>query len=492
MKRILRLTSLAFLCAFAVASANAQCSNYDGGIDPVNSQDYNDDTQTTPLRKAFGAPIYNEAVDIKFGTLDGTFVRVGDIVAGRTYQILTRSATQYFVTVKKQNGTNLVFGSTPLTFTPATNDSIQIHTNKTACSATFTGLNLQMSCTSCGAPPVNVANNLCGGAIAAGTIYSYTKADPATPSFVLETTSTVLNVSTAYCGGAVGDDDDVWYSFVAPSTGKIVVRHGRIAVTKMAGTNAAPSFIGMGIHSNAACPVTTSALFGGCQNTTTSTNEIEFTGLTSGATYYLRMWSNGALGFVSAPVYLFTSSVIAIELQTWKATPKDKVNQLSWTTASEQNAAQFIIERSANGLGDWTTIGKVKASGSSNIERKYTFNDEGPLSISYYRLKSVEYSGKEEVSKVITVKQNGGKLALIAVSPTPTTEGVTVDLTVSKNSRLTATLTDIVGKIVKTQSYETVEGFNSIRMDLTAIARGAYILSLDDGETTVPQRIIKQ
>ena len=78
------------------------------------------------------------------------------------------------------------------------------------------------------------------------------------------------------------------------------------------------------------------------------------------------------------------------------------------------------------------------------------------------------------------------------VSPVPTTEGVNVDFSTSKIGTLNVVITDIVGKVVRTERFTTVEGANLMRLNLSNLAQGTYILSLNDGETIATQRIVKQ
>ena len=115
-----------------------------------------------------------------------------------------------------------------------------------------------------------------------------------------------------------------------------------------------------------------------------------------------------------------------------------------------------------------------------------------PTTLSYYRVRSVETNGKDQVSKIVAVKRNDGKLAVNRVSPVPTTEGVNVDFSTSKIGTLNVVITDIVGKVVRTERFTTVEGANLMRLNLSNLAQGTYILSLNDGETIATQRIVKQ
>jgi hypothetical protein len=127
-------------------------------------------------------------------------------------------------------------------------------------------------------------------------------------------------------------------------------------------------------------------------------------------------------GFVAA---------LAIELAKFTAKADGTVNHIAWSTVSEKNNNTFQIERSANGLS-FTNIGTVKGSGTTNVGRDYNFTDEAPLpsssgsaiSINYYRLRSVDFDGKSEVSNVVTVfRSTSGKLK---VYPNVTSDKLTV------------------------------------------------------------------
>jgi hypothetical protein len=477
---------LGFLMMYSFASA--QCSNLSGVVDPATGQDENDDTQTMPLRKAYSAPIYSDAVDIRSSTYDGTYSRVAGIVSGRTY-----TATQYTVTLRKQNGTLISSGLTPRTYVAADNDSIQIHTNKTGspCSATFSALNLQMACSSCGAAP-NATNVTCGGTTIAPTaIYSYTVADPATPSFMLETTVPTLNTVTTYCGGGVGDDDVVWYTFVAPSTGQLVVRHGRLGIAKMYANGSASSFLGGGIYTSCAA----GNAFGGCKTTAVASNQMVFTGLTSGTTYYLRLWSNGLNGSVTTPIYLFINTVIPVELVDFKAKYTTNANQLAWSTATERNVERFDIQRSTDGVTNWQSIGSMKAKGNSTALSNYQFADETPLRTSYYRLTTIDLDGKTDVSKIVSVnRQNNGKLTLTKPILSLYTEGSPLELTIhsDKSTTVAVALTDALGRVVLSKNYPTSEGDSQIQVPTNGLAKGVYIVRLTDGDSQIVVKTVKQ
>jgi Putative metal-binding motif/Secretion system C-terminal sorting domain/Mycoplasma protein of unknown function, DUF285 len=183
-------------------------------------------------------------------------------------------------------------------------------------------------------------------------------------------------------------------------------------------------------------------------------------------------------------------SVLAVEFIAITATAKGSLNIINFATATEKDLKEFAIERSIHN-GTWEVIGTKAAIGGASAAH-YSFNDVHPMPLSYYRVRSIETSGKEQISKVVVVKRDGGKLVVNKVFPLPTTEGVTVDFSTDKISTLTIVIMDILGKVVQTETFKTVEGANLLDLNLSNLAQGAYILSLYDGETMVKQRIVKQ
>ena len=198
----------------------------------------------------------------------------------------------------------------------------------------------------------------------------------------------------------------------------------------------------------------------------------------------------GYAGSFSPFIVSAQGAVLAVEFTNISAAAKGNLNVINFTTATEKDVKEFLIERSINNK-TWEVIGTKAAIGGTTTTN-YSFNDVNPTTLSYYRVRSVETSGKDHISKIVAVKRNGGKLAVNMVSPVPTTEGVNVDFSTSKIGTLNVVIMDIVGKIVKTETFKTVEGANMMRLNLSNLAQGSYILSLNDGETIATQRIVKQ
>ena len=184
--------------------------------------------------------------------------------------------------------------------------------------------------------------------------------------------------------------------------------------------------------------------------------------------------------------------VIPVELTAFKAQSKGGTNFIEWATATEINTAYFNLERSPNGQNAWQSIGTTKAAGSSNRPLAYNFVDEGPLSISYYRLTTVDADGKKTVSKTVSVNSGKSKLALLNSYPSPARNVVNLDFDATPNTTVAVALKDMTGRALLTKNTKITEGANQLSLDVSGLANGVYILTINDGVASIIQRIVKQ
>lgn len=95
--------------------------------------------------------------------------------------------------------------------------------------------------------------------------------------------------------------------------------------------------------------------------------------------------------------------VLPIELTQFSGYKSNSVNVLEWTTQSEKNSKEFIIERSADGK-NWKTLGVIPGHFNSTITRNYYFTDNSPSDIlNYYRLKQTDVDNRFEYFKMIFI-----------------------------------------------------------------------------------------
>jgi hypothetical protein len=178
-----------------------------------------------------------------------------------------------------------------------------------------------------------------------------------------------------------------------------------------------------------------------------------------------------------------TPGTIPIELLSITAKAVNNKNIVSWETATEINNKGYdVLRQTAN--GKWETLGFVDGA---NKPSTYTFEDKVPLSISYYRLRQMDFDGKETLSKIVSVAQN--QKGRIHISPNPTSDKVNITLPDSDRFEpATLTVFDLIGRQVLTQKTTT----NAVELDMSSLAKGTYLVKIDANNSIYTQKIIRQ
>jgi hypothetical protein len=181
--------------------------------------------------------------------------------------------------------------------------------------------------------------------------------------------------------------------------------------------------------------------------------------------FYLQLSLNHFTIFASThntsvlPVELLGFNGKNIELKNPTTGTSEFVNWLTWTTAHESRNKGFHIERQ-NPSGTWENIGFVTAKGSHS---SYEFMDKAPLSISVYRLRQVDFDGKEMFSKVISINKKVPKT--LKIYPSVTTQFLTLDAT------------EVVDyQVFNLLGQPILNGRTKQRIDVSDLPTGTYII----------------
>ncbi len=116
---------------------------------------------------------------------------------------------------------------------------------------------------------------------------------------------------------------------------------------------------------------------------------------------------------------------IPVTLTSFSGSLINNKSYLKWTTTSEVNAREFVVERSINGT-DFTPLGKVAAA-NSNHTNSYSFLDANINNgINYYRLKMVDIDGRFKISQVVLIRSGGKAGAALTVFPNPVVNNLVI------------------------------------------------------------------
>ena len=202
--------------------------------------------------------------------------------------------------------------------------------------------------------------------------------------------------------------------------------------------------------------------------------------------------------FIGVDNVVYTSALLPVELVQFSGNNKGSRNELSWTTATENNNKGFEIQRSIDGI-NFITLGFVSSlssDGNSTVALNYTFTDENISGYAYYyRLNQIDFDGQSTYSDIIQVK---GELptswTITDVFPNPASTEVNVIIPAPNRDQVILSVTDITGRIVFAETSNLEAGNNIIPVDISFLANGTYFVKLsgcDNCETAV-SRFVKQ
>jgi fibronectin-binding autotransporter adhesin len=142
---------------------------------------------------------------------------------------------------------------------------------------------------------------------------------------------------------------------------------------------------------------------------------------------------------------------LPVSLLSFTAARQGPAVRVAWATASEQNSAYFLVQRSADGR-TFSDVEKVAALGTSFSRHNYATLDATPLAgLSYYRLRQVDADGTNAYSAVVAVRFDGQFAApALAVYPNPTRTGQSFQLLTTNLAAIggTVQLFDNVGRLL--------------------------------------------
>ncbi len=178
-----------------------------------------------------------------------------------------------------------------------------------------------------------------------------------------------------------------------------------------------------------------------------------------------------------------TPLYLPIELLSFTAIRQGEGVLCEWVTASETNNDYFDVERSDDGL-EFEPIGRIKGfgTGTSSTDRSYSLMDyRGCDGILYYRLRQVDFDGSYSYSDVTAVDCSLDKDHL-NIFPNPSMSSVIISFYQPEKTVVVLQWIDVVGKLVKVESHEAVEGYNRVQSDISELSKGVYYVRLREAE----------
>lgn len=185
------------------------------------------------------------------------------------------------------------------------------------------------------------------------------------------------------------------------------------------------------------------------------------------------------------------NKVLPVQLTSFTGSVQGNNVLLNWKTATEVNVKNFRVERSLDGQ-NFSTLGNVTASGNSNVEQSYSYLDSKvPAAVWFYRLAMIDNDGQVSYSDNIRLNVNG--IGEITVSPNPFRNQLIISTNEAANTKYTISISNMVGKTVRSLKATVDAGMNKITLSTTDLASGLYILKIEktDG-TVIHHKLVKE
>jgi len=193
-------------------------------------------------------------------------------------------------------------------------------------------------------------------------------------------------------------------------------------------------------------------------------------------------------------VTFLTSSPLPVELLRFDARWQSEGADLTWATASEHNADQFVVERSLDGIS-WTDAGTRTAAGSSTQQTDYRLLDAQaltlPATVLYYRLRQLDKDGSTHYSPVRTLSHAGAPAALtLTALPNPLAgKALNLSLAAAENQdHAILTMLDATGRELWTEKVALSAGRASAEWPkASSLPAGLYLVraQLPNGQRVV-------
>ena len=203
---------------------------------------------------------------------------------------------------------------------------------------------------------------------------------------------------------------------------------------------------------------------------------------------YTYVMNGGTNNTINGPTRLTNNGpALPVTLLYFNATAEGTRVSLAWATADEQNAKQFVVERSPN-LDEFTSVGTVAAVGTTQVRQNYGLIDNQPLmGTSYYRLRQLDNNGSAHYSKVVAVRVTDSAPGLLVLG-NPVQSGV-IRLLAQKLDGATYQLTSLLGQFIDIQLVTQQDGEVTL-IPAHSLPNGLYLLSAQSGAVRLVRKLL--
>ena len=214
------------------------------------------------------------------------------------------------------------------------------------------------------------------------------------------------------------------------------------------------------------------------------------------------IYSAAATGITTfSPFGIGNNGSFPVELFSFASSTNGRIVNLNWETKTEVNFNKFEIERASVNTNQtslsWTPVGFLKASGTSNSNKKYSYCEKNLQAGKYqYRLKMIDNDGSYKYSNIIETEVGTPKnFELDQNYPNPFNPETTIQFNIPKATDVNISIFNIAGQKVATLLNEYLEAgyyqktFSS-QISGQSLSSGIYFYVLNAGDVRMVRKMI--
>jgi trimeric autotransporter adhesin len=183
---------------------------------------------------------------------------------------------------------------------------------------------------------------------------------------------------------------------------------------------------------------------------------------------------------------------LAAQLISFNGQKNNGLAELRWTTADEEEALVFDIEKSTDGI-HFSLIGSINSyEDYTSEQQQYSFTDPAVLTgKAYYRINMRNQRGQSTWSRTLQLSTRQEALSFVSVI-NPFSNELQVDIAAVQGSKAEADLIDASGKIVRHKTTELLAGITRIKFENTSgLAPGMYFLRIRSQDGNIQKTVLK-
>jgi hypothetical protein len=178
-------------------------------------------------------------------------------------------------------------------------------------------------------------------------------------------------------------------------------------------------------------------------------------------------------------------TLLPVNLLSFKGTEEPGGVALTWQTGGNQNAADFVVERSG-GNDRFDSIGQVEAL-SPSTDGNYNFTDNSipQATLVTYRLRIVGTTGNTSYSPLVSFDGEALPAQTLHVGPNPASNSATLYLSAAEAGSVQVSLWNLAGERVGEQICVVAKGQNALALQsIDHLAKGIYVIRMVSGVKT--------